>query len=81
MSGDNIMSELTSCNRCKYELLKILAIERKEKLVLIPNINNLGGTSIFMLKQNESIPLNPNKQWKDEHFVAWFMELSDECCC
>jgi hypothetical protein len=64
------MSELTLCNYCQLRYLK-RHIRPGTRLVLTPDAD--GGTRCYIVPIGEE----PN----ESHFVAWYMELTAECCC
>ncbi len=62
------MSELTQCNYCSLKSIKRRAKEKNQKVVLKPAKKGkyyMGGQDVFV----------------NGEFVAWFMELSNRCCC
>lgn len=66
------MSEITKCNKCTFDILKHRA-KYTGKSILKLN-NEMGGVDIL-----EYSPYDTAN--KDKHFVAWFMELPDQCRC
>ncbi len=62
------MSELTSCNYCKFEGIKRRAKESGMK-VTYKNSN------VYVHPPGVKNPTN------DKYFKVWFMELPKSCCC
>lgn len=70
------MSEYTQCNYCMYQYILKRAQERYKIPRVVtqrPSISQLGGVDIFVHPKS----VRPTQA----HFVAWFMELPEQCCC
>lgn len=61
------MSELTPCNYCTYNRIK----RREER---VGNAVILEGHDLYVVPTGDKLD-------KKKHHVAWFMELTDYCCC
>lgn len=70
---------MNRCNYCIYEGIRerVKRGQGKEKIVKV--INDDGGVDVFVVPgdlKKEDVLKN-----REEYFVAWFMGLSDKCCC
>ena len=66
------MSDLTSCNYCDYTA--IMSRRGKAQAILEPGHDELGGVTLYIRPLDETLD-------REKHFSAWFMELTDSCCC
>ena len=71
------MSELTQCNYCGYKIIKKCAKEKSWVVTKRPANWKLAGTDYFIHPKGIEI----NAETREEYFVAWFQELSNQCCC
>jgi len=70
------MSKLTICNYCKLKNIKEDAKETNSKVKIKPDIR-YKGILVFVYKENEQL----DESEDSKHFYAWFMTLTDHCCC
>lgn len=66
------MSGLTPCNRCTLNSIRAPARASGKKVTLKPGKD--GGTDCLV----HPCGVEPSRE---EHFVAWFMELTPGCAC
>ncbi len=72
------MSSLTTCNFCNLKRIKENA--KDKKVVMLPSLSSsLGGYDVFVYPKGLSLSKMLNK--KDRYWAAWFMSISDKCCC
>lgn len=64
------MSELTPCNYCSLRKIKANA---KKNGLLVLHEPHLGGTNIYTYVEGHKV--------ETLKFKAWFMEISNQCCC
>lgn len=65
------MSELTPCNYCTLKHIEQRAKRNGNQVILK---NSLDGVNVYVIPKGQE--LSP-----DTEITAWFMELSDHCCC
>lgn len=75
------MSDFTTCNYCNYQHMKVGAKIIGCRLVIRSSEHSMGGIDVYRLDKGERMPKIIDKKWHDAHFVAWFMELTNHCCC
>lgn len=69
------MSELTICNRCTLESMRHSQPEGVRIVLRRKGANfGLGGIAVLAVPKGETPDI-------DKHRVAWFMELTERCCC
>ncbi len=69
------MSELTSCNYCILQRIKARAKENSDTVHVL-------GQDVYVVPKNEKfIKSDPWSKKTSKHHVAWFMELTNYCCC
>ena len=70
------MSELTSCNYCRFNYIKIFAKKNHfiVKTVKAPLGDWSGGVNVHVLKDGK-------EKCTEKNFKAWFAELTDRCVC
>ena len=62
------------CNRCEFEHLRANAEQDRKIVEVQTDPGALGGVNVYV-RYSES-PLDT-----EVHFVAWYMELSEDCAC
>ncbi len=68
------MGDLTPCNFCNLARIKRARL-RGESIKVVPSKESkLGGFNIYKLAVGEKIN-------HDRDFIAWMMEIPDECAC
>jgi len=80
------------CNFCSLNSIKSKAKRREQTVKKMPATWGMGGLDIFIVPKH--IKLVEIRTWKqpsddlpngdvnwERYHVAWFMELSDSCCC
>lgn len=67
------MSELTLCNYCK--LRRIQASCEPDKKI------RLQGNTAYRVPIGFAGRIREDSPEHDEYFVAWFMDITDHCCC
>lgn len=82
------MSDMTLCNYCN---LKAIRARNKGKGMVVrvtgegPDFKELGGINVIVYPKNLRIPsrkqIEERAKFFEDHFVAWFMELTGYCCC
>lgn len=72
------MSELTPCNFCNLKWIRCAADKAGKAVTLVRlercAANPLGGVDVLVHDVGEE----PDRE---KHFRAWFMALTDHCCC
>lgn len=72
------MSTLTPCNFCNLRWIKKRARITGDQVTLVmiepSEAHPLGGVDVLVHPADEQ----PDRE---KHFHAWFMALSDHCCC
>lgn len=76
------MSSITKCNYCKLRTLRRRAKASGEKIVLV-------GNTAYRIPQRMSkrdflkLPVGTpdNRVGRSKYWVAWFMEITNHCCC
>jgi hypothetical protein len=64
------VSDLTPCNYCNYKDIK--RRYKGQDILKVPGWHK--GVDILVVPKGEE----PDRE---KHFIAWFMELPDHCCC
>jgi len=70
------MGEYTQCNYCTYQYIVKRSYERYKlpRIVTVkPSFGGLGGVDVYVHPKSQ-----PPSQ---KYFVAWFMQLPEQCCC
>lgn len=67
--------KMSICNYCSMQDIKRDAKKKDLKVVIIPStcMDTMGGVEVHVLKKGEK---PSKKNWR-----AWFMEVSQGCCC
>lgn len=68
------MSELTPCNFCNLRSIRRYALKRGKEVTMLPSTSELGGIDVYVHPPDTEINT-------EKHFNAWFMALTDYCCC
>ena len=85
------MSELTPCNYCNLQRFRARA-KTKGARVLLRSSAFMNGLNVFEVPKGEKLApqsemVEPNDQYPngndayDKYHIAWFMGLSEGCCC
>jgi len=74
------MGELTTCNYCSLQAIKQRAKENNLKVTLLQSNWELGGIDVYVHPKDVKVRKLDDRERK-KYKVAWFMELSDHCCC
>lgn len=77
------MSELTPCNFCSLRRIR-KHWKGKAKIVLrdATDFKSLGGTNVFAVPPGEKLDESTDKNGNHgKQFVAWMMDISNECVC
>lgn len=66
---------MSQCNYCTMKAMKARAKKNKTRIVTFPSreMGSMGGIEVHEVKKGEK-PTEKN-------FCAWFMEVTDYCCC
>lgn len=76
------MGALTQCNRCSLEQYKLRAKKEGLKLTMVPDRRKTGGVNVYLHHDSvNKTALKKSKQLRETYFVAWFMEVGEECSC
>lgn len=75
------MSELTTCNYCSYQDMKRRAKKKKMVTTPLPESFGLGGVRIYVHPKDVDIRKLSKEERKQYDGGAWFMALTDHCCC
>lgn len=77
---------MSRCNYCSHRQLKKLAKDKGMKLTIIRETEYaLGGVNVFMsppeITREYLKTLVRGTPEREKYLVAWYMELTDHCCC
>jgi hypothetical protein len=69
-----------ACNYCCFKSVKANAKRAGMKVATSPHTGVLGGVDVYRLPPSVRLT-ELGKQERAKYFVAWYMELTDHCCC
>ena len=74
------MNELTSCNFCSLRQIRNRAQVAGKKVHIV---YDNGSARVYVYPKEVKLPfwVDESTEFHEKYFTAWFMELSDHCCC
>jgi len=78
------MSDLTRCNFCTLKSIRADARKKKLKVTILSDAKwGMGGVNVYVHPKNIKIRDLPGGEdgEREKYRKAWFMELTNHCCC
>lgn len=80
------MSSLTKCNYCSLKAIKSVAKQKGRVVRKVYEGANfgMGGLNIISYLKGTKLPklgTDERHQFNKDYHVAWFMEITNCCCC